>query len=237
MGKGEDDGFVDSDIERDEEPEEKKAELDGSEDPTDAPTTTLSVAASPQLSALMSWLPGEQRCTRAICPISHPPFPLHHFPVPFIRLLENVPCGSWWSCRFHAPALHPIPTVSVSSSRSRSLAARPLAPLFSFTRLAWFVVPCLAESVSLCDWTLVYSTQVHARNLSAFYSKAKLIGPTLMLLQTQVRRSGEETALGPSASPVFGFYCSKSMAPTSKRAPNWVGSLDSFLFQVGSWEP
>jgi hypothetical protein len=80
----------------------------------------------------------------------------------------------------------------------------------------------------------VYSTQVHARNLSAFYSKAKLIGPTLMLLQTQVRRSGEETALGPSASPVFGFYCSKSMAPTSKRAPNWVGSLDSFLFQVGN---
>lgn len=144
-GKGEDDGFVDSDIERDEEPEEKKAELDGSEDPTDGPTTTLSVAASPQLSALMSWLP---------------------------------------------------------------------------------------ESVSLCDWTLVYSTQVHARNLSAFYSKAKLIGPTLMLLQTQVRRSGEETALGPSASPVFGFYCSKSMAPTSKRAPNWVGSLDSFLFQI-----
>ncbi len=166
------------------------------------------MAASPQLSALMSWLPGIQETQLINQPVHCVPPLCACSPFPVRPLLLHPPC---------APR--------VASTFSQLVA---LLPLLS-------PPPHPApESVSLCDWTMVYSTQVHSRNLSAFYSKAKLIGPTLMLLQTQVRRSGEETALGPSASPVFGFYCSKSMAPTSKRAPNWVGSLDSFLFQVRS---
>ena len=96
----------------------------------------------------------------------------------------------------------------------------------------------LPESVSLCDWSLVYATHVHGRGLANFFAKSKLIGPSLLLVQARVRRQGpDDTPLGPSASPVFGFYCSRpfvaaSSKSGSKKSAKWTGSLDSFMFQV-----
>lgn len=118
-----------------------------------------------------------------------------------------------------------------STLTSLSVAASPqLSALMSW----------LPESVSLCDWSLVYASHVHGRGLSNFYAKSKLVGPSLLLVQARVRRSGpDDTPLGPSASPVFGFFCSRPFVPgssktsgTSKKTAKWAGSLDSFMFQV-----
>jgi hypothetical protein len=62
-----------------------------------------------------------------------------------------------------------------------------------------------AEHVSLCDWSIVYASRMHGRGLANFYNRTRLIGPTLLLLQTQV--SARDTLLLQCASSSSVCVC------------------------------
>ncbi len=150
----------------------------------ETPTTQLallSVAASPQLSAVMSWLPG-------LPPPPHSTQSLSHFVHSLILILKHSQSRTHCSHLYLLVHLSPSLPTSLLFTLTNGRTSALLVTVLHTSRMQSAVSILLeADSVSLCDWTLVYSSQVHRRGLETFYSYTKALGPTLLLVHTQAR--------------------------------------------------